>query len=432
MEHILAEVPPKCTGWTPPANDASLYEDAPKLRSSPRILLVDDDSLMLELHVRMLQSMGHSRITTANGGREALVQVENDPGSAEVIICDLNMPDIDGIEFLQNLNSSPFRGAVILLSGAGMRIMHSVQKLLGGRQLTVLGALTKPAARNALGELLDCWEPHVERQSRQQSLEISLDDINVAARECQWVLHYQPQVSVVSGVLVGMEALLRWNHPVHGLIYPDQFIGQAEEGGAIHEITEWVVLTALEQRAVLLSQGLKLQMAINLSVENLRQPGFWKRLGGLVRDAGTDPHDVVLEVTESRILAFSTIALENLLRLRLQHFTLSIDDFGTGHSSLAQLRDVPFTELKIDRTFVRGSRKNPIIRPMLAGSIDIARRLGMKCVAEGVETQDDWQVLRDLDCDIAQGYFIGRPVPIDRVSDWLNVWRARVPTILET
>jgi EAL domain-containing protein (putative c-di-GMP-specific phosphodiesterase class I) len=432
MEHLMAKAAPEFTGWTPPANDASLYEDAPKSRSSPRILLVDDDSLMLELQVRMLQSMGHSRITTANGGREALVQIENDPGSAEVIICDLNMPDIDGIEFLQILNSSPFCGAVILLSGAGMRIMYSVQKLLGGRQLTVLGALTKPPGRSALGELLDCWEPHAQRKSNPPLLDISLEDINVASRARQWVLHYQPQVSVVSGELVGMEALLRWNHPIHGLVYPDQFIGQAEESGAIHEITGWVVLTALKQRAVLLSQGLKVQMAINLSVENLRQPGFWQSLGGMVRDAGTDPRDVVLEVTESRILAFSTIALENLLRLRLQHFTLSIDDFGTGHSSLAQLRDVPFTELKIDRTFVRGSKNNPIIRPMLAGSIDIARRLGMKCVAEGVETQEDWQVLRELDCDTAQGYFIGRPVPIDRVQDWLNVWRARALTVLET
>jgi EAL domain-containing protein (putative c-di-GMP-specific phosphodiesterase class I) len=116
--------------------------------------------------------------------------------------------------------------------------------------------------------------------------------------------------------------------------------------------------------------------------------------------------------------------------LRLQNFTLSIDDFGTGHSSLAQLRDVPFTELKIDRTFVRGSRKNPIIRPMLEGSIGIARRLGMSCVAEGVETHSDWLALREVDCDVAQGYFVGRPLTIDRIWEWLNVWQARVPRIL--
>jgi EAL domain-containing protein (putative c-di-GMP-specific phosphodiesterase class I) len=434
MEHLPTEFAHEFGDQNPIKNDANLYEDEPKARErpSPRILLVDDDTHMLELQARMLRSMGHSRITATNGGREALVQLENDPRSAEVIICDLNMPDIDGIEFLQILNLSPFRGSVILLSGASMRIMHSVQKLLGGKQLTVLGSLTKPAARGALAELLDCWQPPVESTVRPPSLNVTVDEIKVAARERQWVLHYQPQVSVMSGDLVGMEALLRWNHPIHGLVYPDQFIGQAEECGAIHEITEWVAQTALERRAALLSQGLQFQIAINLSVESLSEPGFWSRFGDLVREARTNPQDVVLEVTESRILGFSTVALENLVRLRLQDFTLSIDDFGTGHSSLAQLRDVPFTELKIDRTFVRGCRKNPIIRPMLEGSIGIARRLGMKCVAEGVETQGDWQALREVDCDIAQGYFIGRPLAIDRVWEWLNVWRARVPTILET
>jgi len=413
-------------------NDASLYEDAHKAhgRPSPRILLVDDDTYMLELQARMLRSLGHSRVTAASSGKEALVQLENDPLSAEVIICDLSMPDIDGIEFLQILTRSSFRGAVILLSGASMRIMHSVQKLLGGTQLTILGALTKPATLGALAELLDCWQPHADSTPKPKSLEITSDEIEAAVRERQWVLHYQPQVNVISGELVGMEALLRWNHPVHGLVYPDQFIGRAEECGAIESMTEWVARTALEAHAALHSQGLQFQIAINLSVETLHDPGFWRRFGAIVRESHADPKDVVLEVTESRIVAFSTVALENLLRLRLQNFTLSIDDFGTGHSSLAQLRDVPFTELKIDRTFVRGSRKNPIIRPMLEGSIGIARRLGMSCVAEGVETHSDWLALREVDCDVAQGYFVGRPLAIDRIWEWLNVWQARVPRIL--
>jgi EAL domain-containing protein (putative c-di-GMP-specific phosphodiesterase class I)/ActR/RegA family two-component response regulator len=401
-------------------------------RPSPRILLVDDDTYMLELESRMLRYMGNSRITTASGGREALVQLEHDPRSADVIICDLNMPDIDGIEFLQLLNSSPFRGSVILLSGASMRIMHSVQKLLGGKQLIILGALTKPATPNALAELLDCWQPFVDPVITPPSIDITAEEIRAATCNQQWVLHYQPQVSLLTGELAGLEALVRWNHPSHGLVYPDRFIGRAEGCGAIGEITDWVVRTALKDRFTMLSQGLKLQIAINLSLESLCEPGFARRLGAMVRNAHTDPQDLVLEVTESRIRAFSNVALENLLRLRLQHFTLSIDDFGTGHSSLAQLRDVPFTELKIDRSFVRGSRRNPIIRPMLEGSIGIARRLGMKCVAEGVETQDDWQALRELDCDIAQGFFIGRPMPLEQVGEWLNRWRVRAATILET
>jgi EAL domain-containing protein (putative c-di-GMP-specific phosphodiesterase class I) len=117
--------------------------------------------------------------------------------------------------------------------------------------------------------------------------------------------------------------------------------------------------------------------------------------------------------------------LANLVRLRLQHFSLSIDDFGIGHSSLGQLRDVPFDELKIDRGFVTSARENGIVRPILEGSLEIARRLGMTSVAEGVESEDDWRLIRELSCDRAQGYFIGRPMPPDGVWDWLVGWEAR-------
>ena len=121
----------------------------------------------------------------------------------------------------------------------------------------------------------------------------------------------------------------------------------------------------------------------------------------------------------------SPAPLENLVRLRMQGLRLSIDDFGTGHSSLAQLRDVPFSELKIDRGFVRGARHNQLIRPILEGSIGIARRLGLQSVAEGVETEDDWHLLRELGCDVAQGYFVGRPMQANRVAQWLQLWRTR-------
>ena len=170
---------------------------------------------------------------------------------------------------------------------------------------------------------------------------------------------------------------------------------------------------------------MKLKVAVNLSMENLRAPDFARRVTAIARDTWAMPQDVILEITESRLMSPMPIPLESLVRLRLQRFGLSIDDFGTGHSSLAQLRDVPFTELKVDRGFVQGARHNQIIRPILEGSIGIARRLGIQSVAEGVETEDDWQLLREIDCDQAQGYFIGRPMAADRVDEWLELWEAR-------
>lgn len=398
----------------------------------PRILLVDDDTHMLELQRRTLRSMGYFFNTSATSGKEALLQLEHDPHSAELIVCDLSMPDMDGIEFLQTLNASPFRGSVILYSGESARVMHSVQRLLGGGHLTILGALTKPVSRSDFRAVLECWRPLLAAAAKSKSPDINAVELGAATTLPQWVLHYQPQVALKTGALVGMEGLVRWEHPQYGLLYPDQFMDLAEDCGAIDAITYRVVRDALQQRALWRADGLNLQLSLNLSMESLRDPDFSGKLTALVRDSGTAPQDVTLEITETRIGYTTRVPLENLIRLRLARFTLSIDDFGTGHSSLAQLRDVPFTELKVDRGFVAGALHNQIIRPILEGSLGIAKRMGMSAVAEGIETAEDWHLLRDLDCDLAQGYFIGRPMGAERVLGWLTEWESRLPLLLPT
>jgi EAL domain-containing protein (putative c-di-GMP-specific phosphodiesterase class I) len=160
-------------------------------------------------------------------------------------------------------------------------------------------------------------------------------------------------------------------------------------------------------------------------VAALETKGFWSRLSELVGASSVAPKDVTLEITESRIACFSKVALENLVRLRMQHFDLSIDDFGIGHSSLAQLRDVPFTELKIDRGFVTGARDNQVVRPILEGGLAIAKLMHMTSVAEGVETEDDWHLIRELEGDLAQGYFIGRPMAAELIWSWFALWEER-------
>jgi len=417
-----------------PSAEASWPWDrrAPEEVPRPSILLVDDDPHMLDVQVRSLQSMGYTQTTTALSAPEALLQVEHDPNSAQLIICDLRMPGMDGLEFLQLLNASPFRGSVILLSGESERVMHSVQKLIGGQQLTILGALTKPANRNALRALLECWRPRASACAPPAERQFPAEEVRAAVNQQQWVLHYQPQVDLKSGALVGLEALVRWQHPQLGIIRPDQFISTVEDQGLISELTDWVLRRALQDLAMWRGSEVHPHVAVNISMQSLLQPGYWRHIADLVREAGATPIDVVLEVTETRLAYSSLVPLENLVRLRLARFTLSIDDFGTGHSSLAQLRDVPFTELKVDRGFVHGARNNQIIRPMLEGSLGIARRLGMRSVAEGVETQDDWELLHDLDCDLAQGYFIGKPMSADQLLGWLVTWQARQALLVES
>jgi EAL domain-containing protein (putative c-di-GMP-specific phosphodiesterase class I)/ActR/RegA family two-component response regulator len=391
----------------------------------PRILLVDDDPNMMQIQLRMLRNLGYLQLTSAGSATEALLQLEHDPHSAELIVCDLDMPEIDGIEFLQTLSASPFRGSVLLLSGVSARVMHTVQKLLGDTKLTILGALTKPTSRAALLALLKCWKPPLADSAGKKGLCFSEDELRLATRDKQWVVHYQPQINLKDAAVVGMEALVRWNHPTHGLVYPDSFIAQAEACGVIQGLTKCVMEDALGQQVRWRSEGLEVQLAVNISMECLHAPEFWRRLTSLVRNAHLSPSDVCLEITETRLMSSSPAPLENLVRLRMQQFALSIDDFGMGHSSLAQLRDVPFTELKVDRGFVSGARHNQIIRPILEGSLGIAKRMGMKSVAEGVETEDDWHLVRELECDLAQGYFIARPMAAERIRTWLDEWKSR-------
>ncbi|MES1264466.1 MAG: EAL domain-containing protein, partial [Variovorax sp.] len=251
--------------------------------------------------------------------------------------------------------------------------MHTVQKLLSGSGLSILGALKKPARPADLHALIDCWEPDRRAEAPGPTQPVTQAEIETASREQQWLLHYQPKVSLESGALVGMEALVRWQHPLHGLMYPDSFISFAEQSGAIDGLTEWVLREGAEQLVRWSARGLRIQIAVNVSMDNLRTPDFAQHAAAIVRRAGASPQDMTLEITESRAMSPTPAPLESLVRLRLLRFKLSIDDFGTGHSSLAQLRDVPFTELKIDKGFVHGARRNQIIRPMLDGSLGIAK-----------------------------------------------------------
>ena len=172
--------------------------------------------------------------------------------------------------------------------------------------------------------------------------------------------------------------------------------------------------------------GLALRMSINVSMNNLASLEFPDFIAGRAAAAGVSPEEVVLEVTESRLMKDLRAPLEVLARLRLKRFSVSIDDFGTGHSSLAQLRDFPFDELKVDRGFVHGAFEDETLRAIYQASLGLARQLNMDVVAEGVEDRDDWDFVRRTHCSLAQGYFIARPMPADALPGWLRVWDARV------
>lgn len=394
-------------------------------KASMKILALDDEPFMLKLLQRTLAQLGYVQVTACDSARTALQGMDHPDGVPDLILLDLNMPEMDGIEFMRQLVARRYVGALILVSGEDEQILQSVEKLVRAHQMTTLGHLAKPVQPEALAALIDKWEPARDRRRTARTAFVA-DDIRAAIADGELVNHYQPAVAVATGALVGVEALVRWSHPVAGLVFPDQFIGIAEAHGLIGDLTRAVLVAALAQAKAWRNAGLTLQVSVNISTEDLAGLDFPDLVTGYAEEAGVPTTSVVLEVTESRLMSKVVTGLDVLTRLRLKRFRLSIDDFGTGHSSLAQLRDIPFDELKVDRSFVHGAATDARLRAIYGASLGMGKELGMTVVAEGVEDRADWAFLRRTGCDLAQGYFIAKPMRAAQLPAWLAHWKLRL------
>ncbi len=391
-----------------------------------RILVLDDEPFMLKLLARMLANLGYTSVSTFDSGRAALEQVDDPERSPDLILLDLIMPEMDGVEFARRLVEHRYAGALILVSGEDERMRQSVEKLVRAHKIPVLGHLHKPASPEGLAALLEKWTASTQDGHRAAKKIYAADEVRAAIVNGELVNYYQPKVSVVTGEVVGAESLVRWRHPQDGMVFPDQFIGVAEAHGLIDDLTRAVLDGALAQIRRWEEAGLMLRVAVNVSMDNLTLLDFADFVAAQTAAAGVSPHSVVLEVTESRLMQDTRAALEILTRLRMKRFKLSIDDFGTGNSSLAQLRDIPFDELKIDQSFVHGAWANDTLRALFDSSLGLARQLGMETVAEGVEDQADWDFVRKSGCDLAQGYFIAKPMPAADLPGWIQTWKTRM------
>lgn len=386
-----------------------------------RILVLDDDAFALRLVRVQLEQLGFTDVTAHELPREALAVLETDVSAADVILLDLQMPEIDGIEFLRHLARLRFAGGVILISGEDERVLHTAMTLGKAHKLDLRGALHKPITPEQLRSLLGT--PAARTSGGKRAIKTyPADRLRQAILGGELVNFYQPKIEFATGRITGVEALVRWQHPEDGLVFPDAFIGVAEEHDLIDDLTRVVMLSAIAQARQWQDAGLDLHVGVNISMDNLETLDFPDFVAGAVAAAGIPPRTLVLEVTESRLMKNALSALDILTRLRLKHIGLSIDDFGTGHSSLAQLRDIPFDELKIDRGFVHQSKSDASRRAIVEGSLAMARQLGLRTVAEGVEDRDDWDQLRSLGCTLAQGYFISKPLAADALFKFLGQW----------
>ncbi len=391
-----------------------------------RALVVDDDAFMRATTAAILTQLGVTEQWAASNGDEALASLaEHD---VDLMLCDLNMPGMDGISLLRHVAAVSKPPAVVLFSGEDGRVLHTAETLASAHKLEVLGAIGKDPAtlRDQLAAMVEKLQQRAAQAKRRaaggaQEL-LTPAEIHEGLERGMLVPAFQPQIDTMTGRVVGLEALARWEHPTRGLLGPWAFIGVAEKYGLIGEITRRMLELSIEQLGVWHRHGHDFTVSVNVSVDDLADVAFADVVLHVL-DAWSVPADkLLLEVTESKIMRDIAAPLEVLTRLMMKQVRFALDDYGTGASSMEQLARIPFDELKIDRQFVSNALNDASARSMLESAVDLAKRLGLDALAEGVETQEEWDLVRELGCHRLQGYFVAPPLTAARFDEWLVRW----------
>ena len=390
-----------------------------------RILLVDDDEFMLTLMSAGLDGLGVSDVVTATNGMQALALLEAD-GRFDAIFTDLNMPEMDGIELMRHLAESRYRGGIVLLTGEHPKVLQTADRLAKAHNLHLVGVLQKPFLPDTLKAVLEKVQATKVDEEKsitpEASPEVSADELATAIAEGQIIPWYQPQIRISDRQVVGMEALARWQHPRNGMVMPGVFIPLAERSGLIKALSQHMLKAAIGQLGEWRTQGFDFKLSVNVTAEDVLDVGLPDQLAEWCRDADIPASSVVLEITEGQLMRNTRLALDTLIRLRLKGLSLAIDDFGTGYSNLRQIKRAPFGELKIDRSLVTEGVVDDEGRAILQASIQLGRQLGLTVVAEGVETQAQWDAVSRYGADEVQGYLAAAPMPARDLPAWLAGW----------
>jgi EAL domain-containing protein (putative c-di-GMP-specific phosphodiesterase class I)/FixJ family two-component response regulator len=388
-----------------------------------KILIIDDEIDVGEFVSAAAQTMGIDCTVTTN----AKTFLDALTPDTTLILLDLMMPDMDGIELLRLLSERKCKTGIVLMSGSGKRIMESAGQLAQVLGLSIVGHLQKPFRLTQLEEVLasHAGPEALQTAMSKPQLIIKEEELRSAIARDELVLHYQPQIDIATGSVIGVEALVRWQHPERGLIFPDNFIGRMEELGLIDQLG-WIVANRgmSEVGQFTNGDGKALMLSLNASVQSLHDLKFPDVLVSLAEKHGISPANITIEVTETGLIKELANTLDILTRLRMKHVKLSIDDFGTGYAMMQQLKNIPATELKIDRSFVMEMQSNERDRIMVHKTIEMGHELGMQVIAEGVETQEQLELLRLKGCDSAQGYLFSRPLPLKETVRWLETYRS--------
>lgn len=386
--------------------------------SGLRFLVVEDQGFQRWAVTHLLESMGARTIFSAVDGNEALELFRSAEPPVDVVVSDLNMPGMDGMEFIRHLGATGQPVAVIVASDLDKALVGSVATMTQAYGVNLLEAIQKPITVKKLSGALRRYQPLAAQPVEGPSF--TLEEIVEGIRNNEFEPYFQPKLNVATQALTGAEALARWRHPEKGLVLPGSFIDMLATTWQIDTLTESILRKAAQACRQWRDAGIDGTVAVNVSLTSLTDLTLADRLTAITMEEGIEPRDVIVEITETAAATHLGKALENVSRLRMKGFGLAIDDYGTGYSSMQQLTHIPFTELKIDQSFVHNAPTQRSSRAVLESSLEMASKLRIHAVAEGVETKEQLALLRELGCPLAQGYLLGRPM---KAADFLR-WAA--------
>lgn len=408
-----------------------------------RILILDDELPVAQTIGLIAESCGLEARATADAISffNQLEQFQPD-----YIALDLVMPGMDGVEVLRQLAAQQCAARIIVVSGMGSRVLTATERSAVEHGLNVIGVISKPFSPQHFRDLIESQRtsrPKVRSAVNRQKNAFHLSEkrLREALENREIALAYQPVIACDSGRIAGLEALARWHHPTEGVIMPDQFIPLAEELGLMDVLTAQILEQALSwfgqhfvaapaTRFPFVEQTSPLAISVNISAKNLKDINFADSVYQLCQNTGVPPESLMLELTETSTMADPILSLDLLTRLRVKGFHLSLDDFGTGYSSMAQLVRLPFSELKVDKSFVMTALASRESRTAVRSIVELGQNLGLRTTAEGLQDSDTLAFLKSVGCDLAQGYFISPALYSDDILRWIRNYRP--PAVLSS
>lgn len=388
------------------------------MTDSPRVLLIDDDPTQIAILTAYLNSRNVLDVVGAQDGLDAKKVIEETSQPFDRIFTDLSMPNVDGFEFLKYLASRKFPGSVIIISGHENMLLESARSLGKMYGLNISGQIRKPLTKQALDRLFAEEKTTAGADTQMSGHSIPREQLVAAINHGEIVPFYQPKIDLLSGRVIGAEALARWVTESRGTVSPAQFLPLAEQHGLMTELTMSIIDSVLADYHGNADSWSGKKISVNLTPELLRDTNLPDILENMVKAAGLTPELFCMEIIESSIMNLEPDVIEVLARMRIKGFDVSIDDFGTGGASIANLKMFPYNELKIDQSFIHNVLTDAVSAETVRTSISLARQLELRIVAEGIETQDVLRFVKSKGIEEAQGYLFSKPIRTNELSEF--------------